>query len=125
MAERSSSTFPDAVLGQRVLVAGLAGGQHEQVVADLVLDQRLVEVGLAVDHVDQVVDHAPLAAHDQVEVAQADVEVDDGGLVAAQRQAGGKAGAGGGFAHAAFAGSDDNDLGHETGSFRIRDSGIR
>jgi hypothetical protein len=77
-----------AVLRQRVLVARLAGGQHEQVVALLVLDERLVQVGLALDDVDQVVHHAALAAHDEVEVAQADVEVDHGGLVAAQGQAG-------------------------------------
>jgi hypothetical protein len=32
--------------------------------------------------VDEVVHDATLAAHDQVEVAQADVEVDDGDLVA-------------------------------------------
>jgi hypothetical protein len=73
-----------AFLRQRVLVAGLRGGQHEQVVALLVLDQGLVQVGFALDDVDQVIDHAALAAHDQVEVAQADVEVDHCGLVAAQ-----------------------------------------
>src|SRR5690606_6264082 len=53
-----------------------------------------------------------LATHDEVEVAQADVEVDDGRLVPAQGQAGGKAGAGGGLAHPALAGGDDDDTGH-------------
>ena len=71
----------DAFLRERVLVARLRGRQHEQVLALLVLDQRLVQVGFALDHVDQVVHHAALAAHDQVEVAQADVEVDHGRLV--------------------------------------------
>jgi hypothetical protein len=108
-----------AFLAQRVLVARLAGSQHKQVVALLVLDQRLVQVGFPLDDVDQVVDHAALAAHDEVEVAQAHIEVDDGGLVAAQGEAGGKAGAGGGLAHAAFAGGDDNNFGHGVESFWV------
>jgi hypothetical protein len=103
----------DAFFGQGVLVAGLRGGQDEEVVAVLVLDQGLVEVGLAVDHVDQVVHHAALAAHDEVEVAQADVEVDHRGLEAAQREAGGNAGAGGGFADAALAGRYYDDACHD------------
>jgi hypothetical protein len=113
IAARSVSTFLDAVLRQRVLVTRLAGGEHEKVVALLVLDQGLVQVGFAVDDIDQVVHHAALATHDQVEVAQADVEVDDGGLVPAQGQAGGEAGAGGGLAHPALAGRHHDDLGHE------------
>jgi hypothetical protein len=36
----------DAFFGQRVLVAGLRGGQDEEVVAVLVLDQRLVRRSL-------------------------------------------------------------------------------
>ena len=74
----------DAFFSQRILVAGLRGGKDEEVVAVLVLDQGLVEVGLAIHDVDEVVDHAALAAHDEVEVAQAHVEVDDRGLEAAQ-----------------------------------------
>jgi hypothetical protein len=102
----------DAFLRQRVLVARLAGGQHEQVVALFVLDERLVQVGLALDHVDEVIHHAAFAAHDEVEVAQADVKVDHGSLVAAQGEAGGKAGTGGGLAHATLAGGHDDDFGH-------------
>src|SRR5690606_8381814 len=102
----------DTLLGERVLVAGLAGGQDVQRVDLLVLDQGLREAGLAVDDVDEVVHHAALATHDEVEVAQADVEIDDGGLVTAQGQAGGKTGAGGGLAHPALAGGDDDDSGH-------------
>ena len=56
---RSSSTLP-AFQRERVLVAGLAGGQHEQVVAVLVLDECLVQVGFTLDDVDQVV---PRGAH--------------------------------------------------------------
>src|SRR5690606_6628772 len=100
----------DAFLGEGVLVAGLRGSQHVQVVEALVLDQGLLEGGLAVDDVDEVVHHAPLATHDQVEVPQADVEVDHGGLVAATGQADGDAGAGGGLADAALAGSDYDDF---------------
>lgn len=43
------------------------------------------------------------AAHNQIQVAQAHVEIDNGGFVAAQGEAGCNAGAGGGFAHTAFA----------------------
>ena len=100
----------DAFLGQCILVAGLAGGQHVQVVVALVLDQRLLQRGFAVDDVDEVVHHAPLATHDQVEVAQADVEVDDRDFLAGHGQAGGKRGAGRRLADAAFAGGDNDNL---------------
>ena len=53
-----------AFLREGFLVACLRRGQHKQVVALLVLDQRLVQIGFSVDHVDQVIDHAALAAHD-------------------------------------------------------------
>jgi len=56
-----------------------------------------------VDDVDEVVHHAPLATHDEVEVAQADVEVDDRGLEAAQGQPRCECGAGGGLADPALA----------------------
>ncbi|MOA02937.1 hypothetical protein D3C78_1224140 [compost metagenome] len=102
----------DAILGQGFLVAGLRGGQHEQVVALLILDQRLIQVGFALDHIDQVIDHPALATHDQVEIAQTDVEVDDCGLVAAQSEAGSEAGTGGGLAHSTLAGGHDDDFGH-------------
>ena len=55
------------------------------------------------DDVDQVIHHAPLAAHDEVEVAQADVKIDHSGLVAAQRKARGKSSAGGGLSHPSLA----------------------
>ena len=86
-----------------------------QVVAVLVADQRLVERRFAVNHVDQVIHDAAFATHDQVEVAQADVEIDHRGLVAAQGEPGGKARAGRGFADTALAGGDDDDAGHLVG----------
>ncbi len=67
----------DAFDSQRVFVAGLTGGQYVEVFQTLVFDQRLLQVGFAVYHVDEVIHHAALATHDQVEVTQADVEVDD------------------------------------------------
>src|SRR5574343_1289172 len=102
-----------AFFAQRVLVAGLRRRHHVQVVAVLVLDQRLVQRGFAVDHVDQVVYHAAFAAHDQVEVTQANVEVDHRSLVAAQGEAGCETGPGGGLAYAAFAGGNNNDFCHD------------
>jgi hypothetical protein len=62
---------------------------------------------------DKVVHDAALAAHDEIEVAQADIEVDDRGLEAAHGEARGKAGAGGGLAHPAFAGSHHNNTCHD------------
>jgi hypothetical protein len=63
-----------------------------------------------VHHVDEVINHPALAAHDQVEVAQADVKVDDGDFFAGHGQASGEGGAGGRLADAAFAGGDDDNL---------------
>ena len=40
------------------------------------------ELGVALHDVDEVVDDAPLGAHDEVEVAQADVEIDDDDVLA-------------------------------------------
>src|SRR5690606_34828103 len=82
----------------------------EQVVEALVLDQRLPQRRLALDDVDEVVHHAAFAAHDEVEVAQADVEVDDHDLLAATREAVGQAGAAGGLANASLARGDHDDF---------------
>src|SRR5699024_8008128 len=60
--------------------------------------------------VDKVIHDAALAAHDEVEVAQADIEVDDGDFFAGPRQARGQRRAGGGLANPTFAGSDDDDF---------------
>src|SRR5690606_10098940 len=65
---------------------------------------------LALGDVDEVVHHPALAAHDQVEVAQADVEVDHHDLLAAARQAAREAGAAGGLADAALARCDYDDF---------------
>ena len=100
----------DAFLVERFLVARLRGREHVQRVEAFVLDQRLLERALLMDHVDEVVDDAPLATHDQVEVAQADVEVDHCDFLAASGQADRQRGAGRGLAHAALAGCDDDDL---------------
>ncbi|MCY1460528.1 hypothetical protein D9M71_780950 [compost metagenome] len=62
------------------------------------------------DDVDEVVHHAALAAHDQVKVAQANVEVDDGNFFAATGKPARDAGAGRGLANATFAGSDYDDF---------------
>ena len=43
----------------------------------LVFDQRLVQRGVALDNVNEVVNHAAFAAHDQVQVTQANIEIDD------------------------------------------------
>src|SRR3546814_13581537 len=89
-------------LRERVLVARLRGGKDVEAGDALVLDQRLTQPGLAVDDVDEVVDDAALAPHHQVEVAEAEIEVDDHRLVPPQRQPGADGGPGGGLADAAL-----------------------
>ncbi|MNT94692.1 hypothetical protein D3C72_2364320 [compost metagenome] len=79
----------------------------------LVLDQRLGQRRFFVDDVDQVVHHAAFAAHDQVQITQADVEVDHHGFVSAQGQAGRKAGAGSGLADTALTGRYNDNSCHE------------
>ena len=112
--EVSSVRDSDRILGMLSSKTRRAqeGGEHVELFVVLVLDEGLVERGFAVDHVHEVVHHAAFAAHDEVEVAQADVEVDHAGLVAAKREARGEARARGRLADAALAGGDDDDLGH-------------
>ncbi|GHC28220.1 hypothetical protein GCM10010082_21950 [Kushneria pakistanensis] len=57
-------------------------------VGALVADQGLIEPRLALNDVDQVVDHATFAAHDQVEITKAHIKIDNDGLVASQGQTG-------------------------------------
>ncbi|CAI8924572.1 NAD-specific glutamate dehydrogenase [Priestia megaterium] len=110
-----------AFLGQRVFVAGLTGGQHVEVFQALVFDQGLLQVGFAVHHVDEVIHHAALATHDQVEVTQADVEVDDNCFVTTQSEAGTDSGAGGGLTHTTLAGCNHENLGQGVLPLRKKD----
>src|SRR5262249_18906098 len=100
-----------AIRRQRLLVAGLRGREHEQRVEALVLDERLFQRAVAVDDVDEVVHHAPLASHDEIEIAQADVEVDHRHLLAAPGQSARKARGGGRLTDTAFPGSHYDDFG--------------
>ncbi|MGY4375689.1 hypothetical protein ACVWZ3_003328 [Bradyrhizobium sp. i1.3.6] len=76
----------DALFRQRVLVAGLRGRQQPEILQPLVADQRLRQLCDTLHHVDEIEHDAAFGAHDEVEVAQADVEIDDDDLVAALRQ---------------------------------------
>ena len=77
-----------AFFGQRVLVARLRGGEQVERVDALVANQRLAEVRVALRDVDEVEHHAAFGAHDEIEVAQADVEVDDRDLLPGLRESG-------------------------------------
>ena len=66
----------DALVGQRILVAGLRGRQQPEIFEALVADQGLRQLGDALHHVDEVEHHAAFGAHHEIEVAQADVEID-------------------------------------------------
>ena len=102
----------DAVFGQGILVAGLRGGQQAQGLDPLVADQRLGKLGDALDDVDQVEHHAALGPEHEIEIAQADVEIDHDHFLARLRERGPERGGGGGLADAALAGRHDQDFGH-------------
>ena len=53
-----------------------------------ILDEGLGKVAFVVNQVDEVINDTPLAAHDQVKVAQPDIEINYHGLVAVQGQSG-------------------------------------
>jgi hypothetical protein len=78
----------------------------------LVADQRLVEPRLAIGDIDQILNDAAFRAHDEIEIAQANVEVDDGDILSclgercAERRGRRR------LADAAFPGCDDHNLGH-------------
>ena len=99
----------DAVFGERVLVAGLRGRQQIEIFQPLVANERLRQLGDAVDDVDQIEHHAPFGAHDQVEVAQPDIEVDDHDLLALLGERGTQRGRRRGLADAAFARCHDHE----------------
>jgi len=82
----------DAFLGQRVLVAGLRGRKQVERVEAFVADQRLGQLGDALDHIDEVEYHAPFGAHDEIEVAQSDIEIHDDDVVSQPRQRGAQRG---------------------------------
>ncbi len=68
----------------------MRGRKDVEILDALVLDQGLLERGLLSNDVDEVEHNPPLDAHDEVKIAQADIEVDDDGFVAGLRQAGGE-----------------------------------
>ena len=79
-ARRSRRSTPSSVSASLSRVCEAAS--RCRVFKALVADQRLRELGVALDDVDEVVDHAALGAEDQIEIAQADVEIDHGDAVA-------------------------------------------
>jgi hypothetical protein len=100
-----------ALRSERILVTRLGGSEHEKRFEPLVLDQRLLERALALDDVDEVIDHAALASHDEVEVAQPDIEIDDRDLLAAACKPAGQASRGRRLPDASLARSDNDDFG--------------
>ena len=80
----------------------LRGGEQVQRVDALIPDHRLRELGVALSHIDEIKDDAPLGAHDQIEIAQPDVEIDDADALSALRERRPERRRRGGFAHAAL-----------------------
>ncbi len=105
-----------AFLRQRVLVARLRGRQKAEIGKALVANERLIELRVALGDIDQIKDDASFRAHDEIEIAQADVEIHDSDLVALQRQSGAEGCGRCGLSHAALAGCDNNYLRHVSSS---------
>ena len=75
-----------------------------------------MQLGVALRDIDEIEDDAPLGAHDEIEIAQADVEVDDGDLLTLLGQRGAERRGRRCLADAAFAGGDHQSLGHFSSS---------
>jgi hypothetical protein len=87
-------------------------GRIDSVLDPLVADQRLRQLGHPLHDVDEVVHHAALDAHHQVEVAQADVEIDHAHVLAGLGQRRTEGGSRRRLADTALAGCHDQDICH-------------
>ena len=88
-----------------------------QILDILVADQRLIQGRFALNDIDEIVDDAAFAAHNEVEVTKTDVEVDHNDLLTAQGESGRQVGRRSGFTHATLAGGDDDDSTHDADTF--------
>ena len=95
-------------------VLGLCLGTRQLVerVAAVIADDRLLERDLAVHDIDDIEQHALLVAEQEVEVAQADIEIDDQGPVTAFGKTHREGGRRGRLANAPFSGSDCDNPAH-------------
>ena len=83
-----------------------------QVFQALVAYKGLREVGNALHHVDEIEHHSPFRAEYQIEVAQADIEVDHDDFFSHLRQRGSECGGRRRLADATFSGRHNKDFGH-------------
>src|SRR5262249_26520179 len=74
--------------------------------------------------VDQVIDHPAFGAHDQIEVAQPDVEVDHHDVLPGLRQRGAEGSGRRRLPDASFAGCDYEDFRHVPVSFSVWSSAV-
>ncbi len=102
----------DTFRRQIVLVARLRGRQQEQRLEAFVADQRLRQLGITLNDVDEIVNHPAFSTHDEIEVTQADIKIDDHDLLLVLRQRGAKRCSRGGLANPALAGSNNDYLPH-------------
>ncbi len=109
---RNSSMTRATPSCQCVLVAGLRGGKQEERLDALVANEGLRQLGSSLDDIDEVVDHPAFGPHDQIEVAQAHVEIDHDNGLAGSRQRGTQGGSRGRLADAALPGCHHHDPPH-------------
>ena len=102
----------DSLFRQRVLVPRLRGRKQKEIGEAFIANQRLSEPGLALRHVDQIIDHPPFGDHDQIEIAQADVKVDNRNLVIQLGEGGSESRGRCRLANATLARGDHHYFGH-------------
>ena len=107
----SPTTLGNASAIQGILIPRLRRGQDVEAIDPFVLDQSLVQAGIPVDHIDEIENDPALAAHDQIEITQPYVEIDDGGFETLQGQPGTEGCGGGGLTNTAFTRSHNDDSG--------------
>ena len=111
-ARSSSMTFSTPASVSASLSRVWGGRQQMQLVDPPVADQRLSELGVALHDIDQVEHDAALSPHHQVEISQADVEIDHHHVLARLRQRRTQGRRRRGLSHAALAGRNHHYLGH-------------
>ena len=109
IARRPAATIAsNCDFGDRVFLARLRGRKNRERLEALVFDQRLAQLAASFGDFDQIEDDALLEPEHQIEIAQADVGVDQHHAHAAFRERGAEIRRGRGLADAALARRDDD-----------------
>ena len=81
-------------------------------VEPLVADECLGELRVALHHVDEIKDDPPFGPHNQIKVAQTDIEIHNDDILPIVSKGGAECGSRGGFSDPAFPGRNNHDRSH-------------